>query len=139
MLAAHFEQVRDLVHAEPACQPNEPLIAFVLNADPAIHRACVRGKTSAERACSRTSTRAVHSGLAAATAGGHLVNGRDSSRARHYQPVEYTTTIITANGDRADTCAGAAPVASKSSVAVLLLEVEVVPRALAGNTLENPC
>jgi hypothetical protein len=139
MLATHFEQVRDLVHAEPACKADEPLIAFVLDTDPAIHGARFRGKTGAERGCTGTRTRTVPCGLPAAAAGGHLANGRDSSRGRHSQPVEYTPSIVTADGDRVDACAGAARVSSKSSVAELLLEMSLAPRALASNTLENPC
>ena len=139
MLTAHFEQVRNLVHAEPARQPNEPLIAFVLDADPTIHGAVVGGKTSAVRGCTGTRTAAVPYGVTAATAGGHRAIDRDSSRACHSQPVEYNLSIVTVDGDHVDARAGAARVSSKSFVAALLLEIEVIPRASASNTLENPC
>ena len=139
MLAAHFEQVRNLFPAEPARQPDEPLIPCVLNADPALHGARSRGKTGAERQCPGTRARAGSRAAATAAASGYLVSGRDASRGRHSQQVEYKPSGLTADGDEVGVCAGAAPVPGKSSVAELLLQIKPASMSIGSNTLENPC
>jgi hypothetical protein len=139
MLSAHFEQVRNLVSAEPARQPDEPLISLVLNTDPAIHAARSTGKTSAEGGNSSTRPRAFCCGAATAAASGPPVSGRDASRGRHSQAVEYKPSGLTADGEEVGVYAGAALVPSKSSVAELLLHTTSASTSIGSNTLENPC
>ena len=139
MLAAHFEQLRNLVPAEPARQTDEPLIPCVLNADPALHGARSTGKTGAEGGNSSSRPRAFRCGAATAAASGYAVSGRDASRGRHSQQVEYKPSGLTADGDEVGVCAGAAPVPGKSSVAELLLQIKPASMSIGSNTLENPC
>ena len=129
MLAAHFEQVRHLVYAESARQPDQPLISCMLNADPAIHAADSTGKTGAERGSATSRTPTLSCGAATATAGGDVVSGRDASRGRYSQPVEYKPSGLTADGDEVGASAGAAAVPSTSSVAGLLLRINLPQRA----------
>lgn len=124
MVAAHFEQVGNVVNAEPSGQPYEPLISLVLDADPAIHVERCRGNLGAERGCARTRTRAVQSGVAAAAASGNLVTGRDSSRGRHSQLIEYRKSFVTADSETRAGTAGAAPVLSSLPVAADLLPIK---------------
>ena len=139
MLAAHFEQVRNLVPAEPARQADEPLISRVLNTDPALHAARSKGKTGAERQCSGTRTRFVRRVVAAATVGGSVVSGRDASRSCYSPLVEYTPSVITADGEYIGASAGAAPAPSTPLVAELLLKIKLTAKSIGSNTLENPC
>ena len=139
MLSAHFEQVRNLVPAEPARQPDEPLISRVLNTDPAIHGARSTGKTGAEGGNSSSRPRAFRCGAATAAASGYAVSGRDASRGRHSQALEYKPSGLAADGDEVTACARTAPVPSKSLVAELLLNSKPASTSIGSNPLESPC
>ena len=139
MVTAHFEQIGDMVRAEPSGQANKPLVPLVLNADPAIHRAPCRGNSGADRGCASKRRTVVESTARAATAGGNLATGRDSSRDRHSQLVEYAVAFVTTDGEPSGECAGATPVLSSPPVAALLLPFTLALPSIGSNTLENPC
>ena len=121
MVAAHFEEIGYVVNAEPSGQPNEPLISLMLNSDPAIHGARSTGNIGAEPEYARKRAAVVEGAISPATAGGNLVTGRDSSRGRHSQLIEYRRPIVTTDCELSGGSSGAAPVRSAMPVAVILL------------------
>ena len=139
MLITHSEQLRDLVDAQPACEANAPVVAAVLDADPAIHGVRGAGKTRAKQRSARTYGRDSSAHARPATASGWTVSSRQASRGRHSQHFESDTFPITTDSDRNGHALEPHAVLCKSVRGSTFALNQQRLKSIGCNTLENPC